>query len=139
MCTIVFLLINVQYLLCLPLNLFSISCNYINPHILTLLPSNFYHYYLRRIYLTVADISIWLNQAVKGMRDRHGNQVHNAHLISLYHRVCKLLYYRIRPVFVFDGGVPQLKKHTLVTIYAAMKNVHAVYNESSYPYLNFII
>ncbi|XP_053173302.1 DNA excision repair protein ERCC-5 [Scomber japonicus] len=59
------------------------------------------------------DISIWLNQAVKGVRDREGNSVHNAHLLTLFHRICKLLFFRIRPVFVFDGDAPLLKKQTL--------------------------
>ena len=40
------------------------------------------------------DISIWLNQAVKGFRDKSGNAVPHAHLLGLYHRVCKLLFYR---------------------------------------------
>ncbi|TDH16934.1 hypothetical protein EPR50_G00003250 [Perca flavescens] len=59
------------------------------------------------------DISIWLNQAVKGVRDREGNSVQNAHLLTLFNRVCKLLFFRIRPVFVFDGDAPLLKKQTL--------------------------
>ncbi|XP_078379026.1 LOW QUALITY PROTEIN: DNA excision repair protein ERCC-5-like [Oculina patagonica] len=59
------------------------------------------------------DASLLLNQSVKGMRDKHGNPVPNAHLVGLFNRVCKLLYYRIKPVFVFDGGVPHLKKKTL--------------------------
>jgi len=62
------------------------------------------------------DISIWLNQAVKGIRDRHGNPVDNAHLILLFNRVCKLLYHRIKPVFVFDGATPLLKQQTLVRV-----------------------
>ncbi|XP_061565921.1 DNA excision repair protein ERCC-5 homolog [Cololabis saira] len=59
------------------------------------------------------DISIWLNQAVKGVRDREGNSVQNAHLLTLFNRICKLLFFRIRPVFVFDGDAPILKKQTL--------------------------
>ncbi|XP_059758846.1 DNA excision repair protein ERCC-5 isoform X1 [Balaenoptera ricei] len=59
------------------------------------------------------DISIWLNQALKGVRDRHGNSMENAHLLTLFHRLCKLLFFRIRPVFVFDGDAPLLKKQTL--------------------------
>eukprot|EP00092_Neocalanus_flemingeri_P018656 GFUD01020202.1.p1 GENE.GFUD01020202.1~~GFUD01020202.1.p1 ORF type:complete len:1186 (-),score=434.58 GFUD01020202.1:127-3684(-) len=59
------------------------------------------------------DISIWLNQAVRGFRDRQGNAVPHAHLLGLYHRICKLLFYRIKPVFVFDGAPPQLKRDTL--------------------------
>ncbi|XP_008581093.1 PREDICTED: DNA repair protein complementing XP-G cells isoform X1 [Galeopterus variegatus] len=59
------------------------------------------------------DISIWLNQALKGVRDRHGNSIENAHLLTLFHRLCKLLFFRIRPIFVFDGDAPLLKKQTL--------------------------
>ena len=64
--------------------------------------------------LITADVSVWLHQSIKGMRDQHGNSVHNAHLHVLFNRLCKLLFYRIRPVFVFDGGVPELKRDTLV-------------------------
>ncbi|KFR09804.1 DNA repair protein complementing XP-G cells, partial [Opisthocomus hoazin] len=59
------------------------------------------------------DISIWLNQAIKGARDRGGNSIQNAHLLTLFHRLCKLLFFRIRPVFVFDGEAPLLKRQTL--------------------------
>ena len=60
-----------------------------------------------------SDVSIWLNQAVKGFRDKSGNAVANAHLLGLFHRICKLLFYRIRPIFVFDGKAPSLKRETL--------------------------
>ncbi|XP_053532353.1 DNA excision repair protein ERCC-5 [Ictalurus punctatus] len=63
--------------------------------------------------ILAVDISIWLNQAVKGVRDRDGNNVHNAHLLTLFHRLCKLLFFRIRPVFVYDGDAPLLKRQTL--------------------------
>ncbi|XP_060119733.1 DNA excision repair protein ERCC-5-like [Heteronotia binoei] len=63
--------------------------------------------------ILAVDISIWLNQAIKGARDRHGNSIHNAHLLTLFHRLCKLLFFRIRPIFVFDGEAPLLKKQTL--------------------------
>lgn len=59
------------------------------------------------------DVSVWLHQASKGMRDRFGNPVPNAHLVVLFKRICKLLFYRIKPIFVFDGGIPMLKKQTL--------------------------
>lgn len=59
------------------------------------------------------DVSLWLHQAVKGFRDAQGSPVANAHLLGLLQRVCKLLFYGVKPVFVFDGGVPQLKKQTL--------------------------
>lgn len=59
------------------------------------------------------DVSIWLHQMMKGFQDSRGAPVPNAHLLGLFHRVCKLLFYRIKPVFVFDGGVPLLKKQTI--------------------------
>ncbi|XP_023177543.2 DNA repair protein complementing XP-G cells homolog [Drosophila hydei] len=59
------------------------------------------------------DISIWLHQVVKGFQDSKGSALSNAHLLGLFHRLCKLLYYRVRPVFIFDGGVPQLKRDTI--------------------------
>ncbi|KAM6316654.1 DNA excision repair protein ERCC-5-like [Aegotheles albertisi] len=63
--------------------------------------------------ILAVDISIWLNQAIKGARDRGGGSVQNAHLLTLFHRLCKLLFFRIRPVFVFDGEAPLLKRQTL--------------------------
>uniref|UniRef100_A0A8C4QYU8 DNA repair protein complementing XP-G cells n=1 Tax=Eptatretus burgeri TaxID=7764 RepID=A0A8C4QYU8_EPTBU len=59
------------------------------------------------------DLSIWLNQAIKGVRDRKGFRMQHAHLLTLFHRICKLLYYGIKPVFVFDGMAPLLKRKTL--------------------------
>nr|CAH7741902.1 unnamed protein product [Callosobruchus chinensis] len=63
--------------------------------------------------ILAVDISIWLHQAIKGFKDGKGSSVPNAHLLGIYHRVCKLLYFKIKPVFVFDGGVPALKKQTI--------------------------
>ncbi|XP_062422774.1 DNA excision repair protein ERCC-5 [Rhea pennata] len=63
--------------------------------------------------ILAVDISIWLNQAIKGARDNRGNSIQNAHLLTLFHRLCKLLFFRIRPVFVFDGEAPLLKRQTL--------------------------
>ena len=51
---------------------------------------------------------------MKGARDVHGNPLPHAHLLVLFNRICKLLYYHIKPVFVFDGATPTLKKMTLV-------------------------
>uniref|UniRef100_A0A0K2UF46 Excision repair crosscomplementing rodent repair deficiency, complementation group 5 [Columba livia] n=1 Tax=Lepeophtheirus salmonis TaxID=72036 RepID=A0A0K2UF46_LEPSM len=59
------------------------------------------------------DISLWLHQSVKGFRNPGADGV--AHILGLFHRLCKLLFYGIRPVFVFDGrNIPQLKKETLL-------------------------
>ncbi|VDM33775.1 unnamed protein product [Hydatigera taeniaeformis] len=57
------------------------------------------------------DMNIWLHQALKA-RARGGR---NLHLAILFRRICKLLFFGIRPVFVFDGAVPELKKATMAT------------------------
>ncbi|KAL2916392.1 DNA repair protein rad2 [Polyrhizophydium stewartii] len=60
------------------------------------------------------DASIWLHQFIKAMRDRQGNLLHGAHLVGFFRRICKLLFYGVRPVFVFDGQTPALKRQTIV-------------------------
>lgn len=47
------------------------------------------------------------------MRDREGRTLANAHLLGFLWRILKLLFYGIRPVFVFDGGAPVQKRRTL--------------------------
>ncbi|KPM04734.1 XP-G DNA excision repair-like protein [Sarcoptes scabiei] len=59
------------------------------------------------------DLSIWINQSIKGFRDRDGRSIENAHLLGLFYRLCKLLFYRIKPIVVFDGECPQLKLKTV--------------------------
>lgn len=61
----------------------------------------------------VVDLSIWINQSIKGFRDKDGRAVENAHTLGLFHRICKLLFYNIKPIFVFDGDCPTLKSRTL--------------------------
>ncbi|KAK4530901.1 hypothetical protein CCYA_CCYA06G1758 [Cyanidiococcus yangmingshanensis] len=59
------------------------------------------------------DASIWLTQFVRAVRDTEAmTTVRNAHLLGIFRRCCKLLYYGIDAVFVFDGGVPALKRRT---------------------------
>ncbi|XP_043274547.1 DNA excision repair protein ERCC-5 homolog isoform X2 [Venturia canescens] len=61
------------------------------------------------------DVSIWIHQVLQGYQDRKGSAIPNAHLLGLFHRICKLLYFKIKPIFVFDGGVPMLKKNTIAS------------------------
>ncbi|KAG0209991.1 DNA repair protein rad2 [Mortierella sp. GBA30] len=60
------------------------------------------------------DASIWLHQFLRGMRDKEGQVIGNAHVIGFFRRICKLLYYNIKPIFVFDGGTPALKRLTIL-------------------------
>lgn len=60
------------------------------------------------------DASIWIHQFMRTMRDKQGNALRNGHLLGFFRRLCKLLFYDIKPVFVFDGGAPVLKRNTIV-------------------------
>ncbi|EIM91084.1 PIN domain-like protein [Stereum hirsutum FP-91666 SS1] len=59
------------------------------------------------------DSSIWIYQFQATMRDKEGRALVNAHLVGFLRRICKLLFYGIKPVFVFDGGAPALKRATI--------------------------
>jgi DNA excision repair protein ERCC-5 len=60
------------------------------------------------------DSSIWIYQFQATMRDKEGQALINAHVLGFLRRISKLLFYGIKPVFVFDGGAPVLKRTTLV-------------------------
>lgn len=60
------------------------------------------------------DASIWIYQFLKAMRDGEGNVLRHAHIVGFFRRICKLLFFGIKPVFVFDGGAPALKKNTIM-------------------------
>jgi DNA excision repair protein ERCC-5 len=62
----------------------------------------------------VIDSSIWIYQFQATMRDKEGRGLVNAHVLGFLRRICKLLFYGIKPVFVFDGGAPVLKRQTIV-------------------------
>ncbi|VDP12785.1 unnamed protein product [Heligmosomoides polygyrus] len=56
------------------------------------------------------DVSIWIYQAQLG----YPGDVRCPHVALLVSRLCKLLYYKIKPVFVFDGdSVPSFKRRIL--------------------------
>ncbi|CAE6427572.1 unnamed protein product [Rhizoctonia solani] len=59
------------------------------------------------------DSSIWLYQFQATMRDKEGRALVNAHILGFLRRTSKLLFYGIKPVFVFDGGAPVLKRNTI--------------------------
>ena len=61
------------------------------------------------------DSSIWIYQFQATMRDKEGRGLVNAHVVGFLRRICKLLFYGIKPVFVFDGGAPALKRSTIVS------------------------
>eukprot|EP00178_Gracilaria_changii_P001039 TRINITY_DN1143_c0_g1_i1.p1 TRINITY_DN1143_c0_g1~~TRINITY_DN1143_c0_g1_i1.p1 ORF type:complete len:1111 (+),score=249.64 TRINITY_DN1143_c0_g1_i1:599-3931(+) len=59
------------------------------------------------------DVSIWLTQLVKAMRDAQGATLRNAHLLGVLRRCVKLLFLSVRPVLVFDGTTPAIKRRAV--------------------------
>ena len=60
------------------------------------------------------DASIWLTQFLKAMRDpQTGQSLPAAHLIGFLRRLCRLHFHGIRPVLVFDGATPEIKRREI--------------------------
>lgn len=72
-----------------------------------------------------ADASIWMVQFMKAMRDERGEMIKNAHVLGFFRRICKLLFLRTKPVFVFDGGTPALKRRTVIARKRLREKAHA--------------
>ena len=50
------------------------------------------------------------------MKDKEGRTLNNAHILGFLRRINKLLFHGIKPVFVFDGVSPALKRNTIVRL-----------------------
>ena len=59
------------------------------------------------------DVSIWLLKMIHGYLSLGNEEYRNIHLTGIFRRIVKLLFYGIKPVFVFDGKFPELKKETV--------------------------
>lgn len=62
------------------------------------------------------DASIWFHQFVKATAtagDTRSSDPSSQIILGFMRRICKLLYHGVQPVFVFDGGVPVLKRETI--------------------------
>ncbi|KAF8440625.1 XPG N-terminal domain-containing protein [Terfezia claveryi] len=59
------------------------------------------------------DVSNWIYQFLKAVWDKEGDALRNSHVVAFFRRICKLLFFGIKPVFVFDGGAPVLKRQTV--------------------------
>jgi len=59
------------------------------------------------------DVSIWLLKMIHGYLQLGSEEYRNIHLTGIFRRIVKLLYYGIKPVFVFDGKFPELKRETV--------------------------
>lgn len=59
------------------------------------------------------DVSIWVIHILHGSLSLGSSSFENIHLLAIFKRLIKLLSLGIKPVFVFDGKVPNLKKRTV--------------------------
>lgn len=59
------------------------------------------------------DANIWLYKFIRGFREKDNATSIDSHKLGLYNRISKLLFYKIKPIFVFDGPAPVLKRRTL--------------------------
>ncbi|SCL97402.1 DNA repair protein RAD2, putative [Plasmodium chabaudi chabaudi] len=55
---------------------------------------------------------LWLDFSEQNS-DLKLSNLKKGHLYFFFLRICKLLYYNIRPIFIFDGTPPELKKRTI--------------------------
>lgn len=65
--------------------------------------------------ILVVDVSIWLYQFVKSVPSNKDVALSPLVIGGLFQRVCKLLHFGIKPIFVFDGAAPTLKKDTIAS------------------------
>lgn len=63
--------------------------------------------------ILAVDVSIWLYQYVKSVPSNKDAGLSPLVIGGLFQRVCKLLHFGIKPIFVFDGSAPALKKETI--------------------------
>lgn len=59
------------------------------------------------------DALIWVYQFLKAVRNKEGIGLQGSHIVGFFRRICKLIYWGILPVFVFDGGAPIIKLNTI--------------------------
>lgn len=59
------------------------------------------------------DVSIWVIRLLYGFIKAKSEELENAFLQGMYKRIVRVLRYKIKPVFVFDGKPPELKRMTL--------------------------
>lgn len=60
------------------------------------------------------DVSIWMLHILHGHMSMEATDFSNIHLAIILKRIVKLFAFKIRPVFVFDGKPPELKRQTLI-------------------------
>ncbi|KAF4708684.1 hypothetical protein FOZ62_022421, partial [Perkinsus olseni] len=55
------------------------------------------------------DASIWMYHFVRAMPPNKKGP----HMLGFFRRLCKLLFLKVKPIIVFDGPAPKLKRDTI--------------------------
>ena len=58
------------------------------------------------------DASIWIYQFIRALPPSTTSAYSSLVLAGLFNRLCKLIYFNIKPVMIFDGLAPAIKKRT---------------------------
>lgn len=81
------------------------------------------------------DVSIWAIQFINAKKRNDDHFMVDGFL----RRICKLLFFGIKPVFVFDGSTPSLKKKTLMLRRAQRQKQQVNYNKAAEKLLHNIV
>ncbi|KAI8070777.1 hypothetical protein BC940DRAFT_270793 [Gongronella butleri] len=82
------------------------------------------------------DASIWIYQFLRTMRSSDGNALRHGYILGFFRRLCKLLFYNIKPVFVFDGAAPTMKLATMRTRQQRRQGVQSNIKRTAQKILN---
>ena len=77
------------------------------------------------------DISIWMYRMVKGMGIHDSDSIPEYMMKSFIKNLSRLVLMNITPIFVFDGGVPEMKKRTIRNRRATLKKSEKVYRRTA--------
>ncbi|SOV73677.1 DNA repair protein RAD2, putative [Plasmodium sp. gorilla clade G3] len=74
---------------------------------------------------------LWIDFSENISSEIKTDNIKKAHLYFFFLRICKLLYYNIRPIFIFDGNPPELKRKTIFQRHIKKRNYEEKYKKTA--------
>lgn len=74
---------------------------------------------------------LWIDFSENISSEIKTDNIKKAHLYFFFLRICKLLYYNIRPIFIFDGNPPELKRKTIFQRNIKKRNYEEKFKKNS--------